>query len=396
MLELRGATRSYGRLEVLHETSFALHRGEICGYLGPNGSGKSTTVQVLAGLSPPTRGEVLLDGQPIAGDLDGFKRKLGYVPEEARVYRHLSGWEYLELVGGLRGLAPVVLRARIHALLDAFGIAGDADVSLDDYSKGMRQKSDAAVLAPLPVPRRSVVAAHAAALAALLALLTVVVNAGSMALMPMLDSTHQQLLAGVARQAAEIAIIASIAFGSVLLLRALALTGAGVPGLRRLGAILQLAGLIAVIAALLLLPVLSQLGPAWQYASASPLPLAGWAATLAFAAVAAYLFAANRVFRPAGHSRRKRSRAAARWLWGGACGATARFAMRTLTRCSRQRMSVGAWFSLGAGIVVASAVSLAGGRLAPTAAQSARVALGAPLVLGLFLLAGLRSSFAIP
>lgn len=140
MLELRGVTRSYGHLEVLHETSFALHRGEICGYVGPNGSGKSTTVQILAGLIQPTRGNVLLDGRPIRQDLNGYKRQLGYLPEEARLYRHLSGIEHLELVGGLRGVDSARLRPRIRGLLEAFGIAADAGVRLEDCSKGMRQK----------------------------------------------------------------------------------------------------------------------------------------------------------------------------------------------------------------------------------------------------------------
>lgn len=140
VLEVRGIAKSYGRLEVLHETSFVLRRGEICGYLGANGSGKSTTVHILAGLLKPSRGEVLLDGRPILDDLDGFKRRLGFVPEEARVYRHLSGIEYLELVGGLRGIQAATLRERIAGLLEAFGLASDADVPLEEYSKGMRQK----------------------------------------------------------------------------------------------------------------------------------------------------------------------------------------------------------------------------------------------------------------
>lgn len=140
MLELQRVTKSYGRLEVLHETSFTLRRGEICGYLGPNGSGKSTTVKILAGLLLPTQGEVLLDGRPLTGDLEEYKRRLGYVPEEAQVYRHLSGQEYLGLVGGLRGMEAARLQPRIRGLLEAFGLRGDADVPLDEYSKGMRQK----------------------------------------------------------------------------------------------------------------------------------------------------------------------------------------------------------------------------------------------------------------
>lgn len=140
MLELRNATKMYGHLEVLHETSLAVRRGEICGVLGPNGAGKSTTVQMLAGLLRPTSGEVLLDSRPIEENLDGYKRRLGFVPEEARLYRHLSGREYLDLAGGLRGLGGAGLSARVRGLLDAFGMSGDADVLLDDYSKGMRQK----------------------------------------------------------------------------------------------------------------------------------------------------------------------------------------------------------------------------------------------------------------
>lgn len=58
--------------------------GEVTGYLGPNGYGKSTTVKMLAGLLNPASGQILWQGRNIREDLIGFKRQLGYVPEEAK------------------------------------------------------------------------------------------------------------------------------------------------------------------------------------------------------------------------------------------------------------------------------------------------------------------------
>lgn len=64
MLEVRDDTKRYGALTAVSHVSFTVSPGEVLGYLGPNGSGQSTTVRMLAGLMPPTRGHILLDGAP--------------------------------------------------------------------------------------------------------------------------------------------------------------------------------------------------------------------------------------------------------------------------------------------------------------------------------------------
>ncbi len=258
--------------------------------------------------------------------------------------------------------------------------------------------ADGAVLAPLPVRPRRLVAAHGAALALLLAILTLVVNAPSLVLMPLLDWTFESPLRGMAHQAGAVLITAAIAFCSVLVLRALAVACSGMPGLRKLASMVQLAGLVAVVTGLLLLPRLAELGPAWQWGFESPLPLAPWALALALAAVGLYLLAAYRAFRPERQARIRRAHWPSRWRWAGSApqAAIARFASLTLARCRRQRMIVGVWFAIGAAVVLASSMALLAHRRAPDFASAPHVAIAMPLVLELFLLAGLRNSFAVP
>jgi len=140
MLELRGITKKYNVFPAVDHVSFTVSPGEVLGYLGPNGAGKSTTIKILAGLLEPTSGEVLFDGFDVRRDPARFKRRLGYVPEQSEIYPHLSGLEYLLLVGRLRGLPEARLWEKARDFLRVFGLDGDRDTPVGAYSKGMRQK----------------------------------------------------------------------------------------------------------------------------------------------------------------------------------------------------------------------------------------------------------------
>lgn len=140
MLEARRLTKYYGAVRAVTDISFCIEPGEIVGCLGPNGSGKSTTVKMLTGLLEPTRGEVFFSGEPIKRNIAGYKSRLGYVPEEPNLYPYLSGQEYLELAGTLRGIVPKDLAKKTAALLDLFELHGHRHSALGSYSKGMRQK----------------------------------------------------------------------------------------------------------------------------------------------------------------------------------------------------------------------------------------------------------------
>src|SRR5437763_10807327 len=113
MLELRKVSKRFLGIAAVDNVSFSARAGEITGYLGPNGSGKSTTMKMITGLIEATAGEILFCGEPINRDLIAWKQRLGYVPEDPHLYRHLSGLEYLVMVGQLRDLPAKPTAARI-------------------------------------------------------------------------------------------------------------------------------------------------------------------------------------------------------------------------------------------------------------------------------------------
>jgi ABC-2 type transport system ATP-binding protein len=140
MLEAVHLTKRYASLPAVEDLSFTLQPGQVLGCLGPNGSGKSTTVKMLTGLLEPTRGKVEFDGRDIRSDLTAYRKCLGYVPEEALLYPYLTGWEYLEMVATLRGMARSRLAITIDSLLELFSMHPHRFASIGTYSKGMRQR----------------------------------------------------------------------------------------------------------------------------------------------------------------------------------------------------------------------------------------------------------------
>jgi ABC-2 type transport system ATP-binding protein len=140
MLEARSLTKYYNHTPAVRGVSFTIRPGEILGYLGPNGAGKSTTVKMLTGLVEPSEGRIFYNGRTVHDDFTAFQRRIGYVPEEPHLYPHLSGREYLQLVGRLRGMPRPLLEFKMDEFLRLFGLWNDRHAALSSYSKGMRQK----------------------------------------------------------------------------------------------------------------------------------------------------------------------------------------------------------------------------------------------------------------
>lgn len=140
MLELQNLSRSFRGIPTIQNLSFTLASGEIVGFLGPNGAGKSTTVKIITGILRPNDGRVLFEGQDIREDMVAFRSVLGYVPEEAHLYTYLSGLEYLQLVGRLRGLGEALIEIKATGLLKLLHLESWQYSPISSYSKGMRQR----------------------------------------------------------------------------------------------------------------------------------------------------------------------------------------------------------------------------------------------------------------
>lgn len=125
----------YGRVVAVHDVSFEIAPGTLLGLVGPNGAGKSTTIKMISGQLTPTEGRVSVDGVDVLTDPNGARARIGYVPEEPRLYDYLSAREMVQFVAEIRG------KGDVDAALEIAGLGDDADRLIQEYSQGMRRKT---------------------------------------------------------------------------------------------------------------------------------------------------------------------------------------------------------------------------------------------------------------
>lgn len=140
ILELKDLSMSFGDHHVLEGINLDVYRGQIIGYIGPNGAGKSTTIKIILGLLDGYDGVVEVFGQAISDGDPSYKRKIGYVPENADLYDNLTAAEYLTFVGELYGIERKIAEEKARELMRQFEMEAVFHNRISSYSKGMRQK----------------------------------------------------------------------------------------------------------------------------------------------------------------------------------------------------------------------------------------------------------------
>lgn len=151
MLTVEGIQKTFGETVAIADLNLSVAPGTTLAILGPNGSGKSVAAQLLSGVTPPDRGDVWIGDASLATRPRKAKQQLGYVPEAPDLVPHLSGLEYLHLVGSLYGMSETRRRARINDLFAQFGLQGIGHTYAKHYSRANRQKF-AFMAALLPEP----------------------------------------------------------------------------------------------------------------------------------------------------------------------------------------------------------------------------------------------------
>ncbi len=140
-IAIEGLTKRYpGGLLALDALTMVVPEGSVFGLLGPNGAGKTTSLRLIAGLTRPTAGRVLVAGVPVAVDPLEVRRHLGYLEQDPRGYGWMTGREQLRLLGRLHGLDGPELRHAIDDALERVDLTTAADRRAGSYSGGMRQR----------------------------------------------------------------------------------------------------------------------------------------------------------------------------------------------------------------------------------------------------------------
>jgi ABC-2 type transport system ATP-binding protein len=136
-----GLTKRYGDLTALDQLDLEVSAGTLFGFLGPNGAGKTTTIKLLTGLLRPTDGEAFLGPHSILSDPLQAKALFGYLADTPFLYDKLTAREFLEFVGTLYNIPADQIRQRSDQLLKLLELDDAADVLIEGYSHGMRQKT---------------------------------------------------------------------------------------------------------------------------------------------------------------------------------------------------------------------------------------------------------------
>jgi len=124
ILRAEDLQKSFGKAHIIKGLGIKCSTGEIIGLLGPNGAGKTTTFYMVVGLIRPDKGRVFLGEEDITtGDLSGRARKgIGYLPQEASIFRGLSVEQNISVPLEARGLKRQELSAQLDDIISMFGL----------------------------------------------------------------------------------------------------------------------------------------------------------------------------------------------------------------------------------------------------------------------------------
>lgn len=137
---VRDLVKKFGDVQAVNGLNLEIYKGEMFGFLGPNGAGKTTILSMLYGLLAPTSGSAQIAGFDIRQKPQKVKELIGVCPQEAAVFKFLTGLENLELFGNLHSMDKQTLKERAAALVEQADFAKAAKRKTKGYSGGMMRQ----------------------------------------------------------------------------------------------------------------------------------------------------------------------------------------------------------------------------------------------------------------
>jgi ABC-2 type transport system ATP-binding protein len=136
-VDAKELTKKFGNIQALNNVTFNIKQGEVYGLIGPNGAGKTTTLRIISTLILPTSGSATVFGVDVVKQPDEVRKILSYLPEEAGVYRNLSGMEYLQFMAKF---SQVDTKEAIKEAVEISGLGDRLKDKAKTYSKGMKRR----------------------------------------------------------------------------------------------------------------------------------------------------------------------------------------------------------------------------------------------------------------
>jgi ABC-2 type transport system ATP-binding protein len=137
---IKDLVKHFDDVEAVNGLNLEIHRGEMFGFLGPNGAGKTTTIKMLCGLLEPTSGSATVAGYDVMKEPTKMKEHIGVCPQEAAVFKFLTGRENIELLGNLHGLDKPMIEERTTSLLEGANFTKAGKRRAKGYSGGMMRQ----------------------------------------------------------------------------------------------------------------------------------------------------------------------------------------------------------------------------------------------------------------
>ncbi len=140
MIEARGVSKHFGRRKVLNSLDLKVGDGEIVALMGPNGSGKTTLLRILATLTMPSGGDILLQGRSVYEDPVPARKSIGVVGHSTYTYDDLTALENLKFYWSMNDLPRAQFKDAGVSMLRRVGLSHRMNDRAAVFSKGMRQR----------------------------------------------------------------------------------------------------------------------------------------------------------------------------------------------------------------------------------------------------------------
>jgi ABC-2 type transport system ATP-binding protein len=146
-IQIKDLTKIYksNNVKAVDSLDLEIYKGEIFGLLGPNGAGKTTLIRMLVGLLESTSGTILFNGEEISPSSSKLRRLIGYVPQDLVIWKGLTTYENLHVLGTIYEIPEKDLKERINHLLEGLYLLDKKKEKASKLSGGMQRRLNLAM-----------------------------------------------------------------------------------------------------------------------------------------------------------------------------------------------------------------------------------------------------------